>query len=300
MSSTAKRCYFGAVLWARRLAAVGGALAVAGAATAATVPSPPANATVYARQLGNDALALAVVPHGATVSLRATVLGRQGNGVAGLHVSFRLDGRTRVAKPCGAGCYVATLAGSAPHALDVTVAGHTTKPWHIALPAAWPPRDGRALVARAATTWRSLHSVTFDERLVSGINIGVRSTWRAEAPDRVAYEVRDGWAGIVIGGRRWDRAPGATTWQSSAQTRLHQPVPPWGAVANAHILGRVIHDGRRATRVSFFDSVSRAWFTIVVDDRSHRTLQLDMVTNAHFMHDVFRAFDSTPPIVPPR
>jgi hypothetical protein len=37
-----------------------------------------------------------------------------------------------------------------------------------------------------------------------------------------------------------------------------------------------------------------------VDPRTHRTLDLRMVTNAHFMHDVFRAFDSTPAIEPPR
>ncbi|HET7449709.1 MAG TPA: hypothetical protein VFJ78_03875 [Gaiellaceae bacterium] len=285
---------------ARRLVAVGGALVVAGTATAATVPSPPANATVFARQLGNDALALAVVPRASGVDLRATVLGRQGNGVTGLRVTFTVDGLKTAAAPCGAGCYRATFAAKTPRTVDVGVAGHTKAPWRVTLPAAWPPRDGSALVTRAATTWRALRSLTFDERLMSGINIGVRSTWRAQAPDRVAYQVRGGWAGIVIGGRRWDRAPGATRWQTSAQTRLHQPVPPWGAVVDAHVLGPVAHDGRRATRVSFFDPVSHAWFTIVVDDSNHRTLQLDMVTNAHFMHDVFRAFDSTPPIVPPR
>ena len=288
------------MFWTRRLAAVGGALVVAGTATAATVPSPPANATVYARQLGNDALALAVVPHRGGLDLRATILARQGNGVAGLRVSFELDGRAKTASPCGAGCYAAAFAAKAPRALDVTVAGHTTAPWHIALPAAWPPRAGGVLVARAASTWRALHSLTFDERLMSGINIGVRSTWRAQAPDRIAYQVRGGWAGVVIGARRWDRAPGASTWQTSAQTRLRQPIPPWGAVVDAHVLGPVTFSGRRATRVSFFDPVSSAWFTIVVDDANNRTLKLDMVANAHFMHDVFRAFDSTPPIVPPR
>ena len=284
----------------RRLAAVGGALLVAGTATAASAPSPPANATLFARQLGNDALALAVVPNGGRVDARATVLGRQGNGVTGLLVTFAVAGALKSAKPCGAGCYSARFNVRTPRAIDVNVGGHMRSPWHVVLPAAWPPRDGRAVVERAARTWRRLRSLTFDEQLLSGINIGVRSTWRAQAPDRIAYQVRGGWAGVVIGARRWDRAPGASTWQTSAQTRLRQPIPPWGAVVDAHVLGPVTFAGRRATRVSFFDPVSSAWFTIVVDDANHRTLQLDMVTNAHFMHDVFRAFDSTPPIVPPR
>jgi hypothetical protein len=72
------------------------------------------------------------------------------------------------------------------------------------------------------------------------------------------------------------------------------------SVTDAHVLGPVTHDGRPAVRVSFFDPGSPAWFTLVLDRATQRTLDLRMVTNAHFMHDVFRAFDSTPPIVPPR
>ena len=121
-----------------------------------------------------------------------------------------------------------------------------------------------------------------------------------QAPDRLAYQVRGGWAGVVIGTRRWDRAPGASSWTASAQTRLRQPVPSWVVVTDAHVLGAITVRGRAAVRVSFFDPVSAAWFTLVVDPKTQRTLDLNMVTNAHFMHDVFRAFDSTRPIVPPR
>ena len=48
-------------------------------ADAARFRNPPANATVYARQFGNDALALAVIPRpDNTVRVEATVVGRQG------------------------------------------------------------------------------------------------------------------------------------------------------------------------------------------------------------------------------
>jgi hypothetical protein len=304
----------GAVLSARRLPAVGAALAVCcavlgvgcgarndSAAGEPPFPAPPPDATVYSRQLGNDALALAVVPKGGTrLDVEAEVVGQQRNGVHGLDVAFSVAGKRKVAKACGDGCYRASFRPRrAPRAVDVAVAGRKGMPWHVELPAAWPPRDGKALVARAGGTWRTLDSLTFDESLASGIDAGVRSTWRIQSPDRVAYQVRGGWAGIVIGARRWDRGPGANTWQQSEQSRLTQPIPPWRRVTDAHFLGDVTYDGRPATRVSFFDPGSPAWFTLVVDRKTQRTLELDMVTNAHFMHDVFRAFDSTPAIVPP-
>jgi hypothetical protein len=273
----------------------------ASSAREAAFPSPPRNATVYARQLGNDVLALAVVPRGGTSLLvQASVVGRERIGIRGLHAVFTVAGTRRAAEPCGAGCYRASFAPAhEPRSVDVAIAGRTRPSWHVVLPAAWPPRDAGALVARAAGAWRALESLTFDERLASGVNIAVDSTWRVQAPDRIAYQVRGGWAGVVIGARRWDRAPGATRWRASAQTPLRQPVPPWVQVTRAHVLGDVTFRGRRAVRVSFFDPGTPAWFTLVVERGTNRTLELRMVTNAHFMHDVYRAFDSTPAIVAP-
>ena len=117
--------------------------------------------------------------------------------------------------------------------------------------------------------------------------------------DRLAYEVRHGGEGIVIGSRRWDRAPGSKTWQASAKTPLRQPVPFWVSVTRAHVLGNLTYARRAAVRVSFFDPDSRAWFTLVLDRRTLHTLDSRMVTNAHFMHDVYGSFNTTPAIVPP-
>ena len=71
-------------------------------------------------------------------------------------------------------------------------------------------------------------------------------------------------------------------------------------MTDAHVLGAVTFGGREAVRVSFFDPGSPAWFTLVLDRKTFRTLDSRMVTNAHFMHDVYRSFDSTPAIVAPR
>jgi hypothetical protein len=311
--SSTSRCYFGIVWWPRLLAGAVIVLAGAGAVTAdragahtatgraPSFPGPPPNATVYSRQLGDDALALAVVPErGGALLFQASVIGRQRNGVRGLHVTFTVAGKRKVASTCGPGCYRARLSPSGPpRAVDVAIAGRTKPPWHVELPAAWPARDGTALVRRAERAWRALDSLSFRETLGSGVGISLTSSWRVQAPDRIAYEVKNGWAGIVIGTRRWDRAPGKS-WQVSPQTRIHQPVPFWVSVTDAHVLGEVTLGGRRATRVSFYDPGSHAWFELVVDRKTFRTLESHMITNAHFMHDVYSGFDSTPAIVPPR
>jgi hypothetical protein len=291
-----------------RVLALAGALAVAltGAAaspaTPTSFPKPPAGATVFSRQLGADALALGVVgQRGGRVLVQASVVGRQGEGVSGRHLSFTVGGREKNATGCGPGCYRAVFvpAGS-PRSVDVTLPGRAEKPWHVVLPAVWPPPDGTRLLDRAGRAWRSLHSLTFRERLASGTGRATVSTWRIQAPDRVAYEVQRGWAGVVIGPLRWDRAPGTSTWQRSPQTPLHQPVPLWVSVTDAHVLGNLTVGARRAVQVSFFDSGSHAWFAVVLDRKTFRTLASHMVTNAHFMDDTYGSFNSTPAIVPPR
>jgi hypothetical protein len=257
---------------------------------------------VFARQLGPDALALAVVPRGRTgVELRASVIGRQGDGVDGLHVAFTVAGRRLGASSCGRGCYRALFAPArTPRWVNVAVRGRLARPWHVPLPAAWPPRDATQLLEGAGKTWRALQSLTFRESLGSGTGRVVVSTWHVQAPDRLAYQIDHGWAGVVIGARRWDRAPGAAEWQSSPQTRLRQPVPFWASVTDAHVLGSLTFAGRPAVRASFFDPKSPAWFTVVLDRKTRRTLDSQMVTNAHFMHDMYSAFNSTAPVVPPR
>jgi hypothetical protein len=265
-------------------------------------PAPPQGAVVFSRQLGSDALALGVVPGRGQVVLQASVLDGQGNGVSALDVAFAAQGRSATAEPCGPGCYRARLATSGrPPTVTLEIrGGPAATRWRVVLPAAWPPQDATELVLHAGRVWRSLHSLSFRERLASSPRLAVTSTWRIEAPDRVAYTVVGEGAGVVVGGRRWDRMPGKTTWVESPQTRLMQPLPAWVLVADAHVLGTTAVHGRPAWRISFFDPATPAWFDIALDMRTLHTLETQMVTTAHFMHDVYGAFDTTPPIVPPR
>jgi hypothetical protein len=109
--------------------------------------------------MGGDGLALGVVPQRGQVLAQVSVVGPQGNGVSGLDV--HVNGAA--ASECGSGCYRTTLAGT-PANVVVRVRSTT---WRVALPAAWPPRDARALLERAGQAWRSLHSLSFHERLAS-------------------------------------------------------------------------------------------------------------------------------------
>lgn len=265
-------------------------------------PAPPQGAVVFSRQLGSDALALGVVSRGDRLGVQASVLGGQGTGVSGLDVAFTGQGATVDAEQCGAGCYRAVLPSNGRPA-SVTVAirgGPSAVRWNVTLPKPWPPTDATALVLRAARVWRSLHSLSFHESLASSPRAAVESSWRVAAPDRVAYTVVGEGGGVIIGARRWDQRTSNGPWVESPQTRLTQPLPAWSLIADAHVLGTSTVQGRRALLVSFFDPGTPAWFEVAIDRTTMHTLQTHMITTAHFMTDTYGAFNTTPPIVPPK
>jgi len=255
-------------------------------------PVPPKGGVLYARQMGGEALALGVVPGRGTVLAQASVLSGQRQGVSGLSVS--LNGKP--AEDCGSGCYRARLT-SRPQSVTV----HVRKTnWQVHLPTPWPPRDATAIVDQATAAWRALDSLSFDEHLSSDAVHSTTSTWRVESPGKVAYSVAGGGPdGIIVGEKRWDRTTPTGKWVESRQSRVTQPVPAWTAVQDAHVLGEGVLRGRRVWRVSFFDPGTPAWFTVAIDKKTYHTLESEMITTAHFMHDVYGAFNTTPAIKAP-
>jgi copper transport protein len=262
---------------------------VAAAATPAPGPAPPRppklpprDAIVLAKEDGRLAVALAVGSGRAEV----TVVGQNATGVNGLDVSV---GGTR-ASACGSGCYRAP----APRGGDVavTVSGRTLRfrlPEH--------PRRARALVRRATAVFRSLRSVSYVERLRSRPGSSVVSRWKLQAPNRLSYTISGGPAGILIGGRRWDRSSPGGSWQESRLTPLRVPSPLWGSgTGNAHLVGA----GRSVLEVSLLNRSLPAWFTIRLDRRTLRPLSLDMTAAAHFMHHRYTSFNHPVRIAPPR
>ena len=106
---------------------------------------------------------------------------------------------------------------------------------------------------------------------------------------------------IVIGGRRWDRHPGAG-WQASEQEPPLDPLTPFwhGLVEDPTILGREVVHGRRLLRLSFAAPQIPAFFEVTIDGSDHRPRELEMIAAAHFMHHVYSDFDRPARIVPPR
>jgi hypothetical protein len=263
-------------------------------------PAPPEGAVVYSRELGGDALALAVVPEADRVIVQASVVGPEGEGVSGLDVTFGVQGSTARARSCGAGCYRAAVETvGTPTKVDLAVAGDSSTRWSVSLPTKWPPADARQEVARAERVWRGLRSLSFDETLRSSPASVVTSSWQLQAPDRLAYQVVDGASAVIVGTHRWDKAAPGKPWTRAPQPRIHQPTPPWVDVVNAHVVGQTVARGRPALVITLFDPKTPGWYRAVVDRESFRTYDVRMVATAHFMHDRFHSFDETAPIRPP-
>jgi hypothetical protein len=243
--------------------------------TSATAP-----AVVFARQDGNDGLALAVD----RTAVRVMVFDSQGQGVNGRQVSVA----GVPASSCGRGCYSAQTQarGNVPVVVD-------GRRFTFAVPRTAP--DATSLMQRATSAFRKLRSVTFVERLASSTRDHIVSTFTLEAPNRLEYQIHGGAAGIVIGTRRWDRTNGK--WTESPSTLLPQPSPVWGtAIADAHVVERL----PGTVVVSFVNPNVPAWFEVHFDARTLLPQRVDMIAAAHFMHHRYTAFNAPRRIFPPR
>ena len=257
---------------------------VAAAAVAASKGPPPlpaARMVVQGRELGEYAVALAVHDPGAEL----VVLGPDGNGVNGLSVVI---GGMR-ARSCGAGCYGAFPSPS--RRIEASVNGKSIV---FDLPARLQPAG--ALIARATRAFRGLRSVEYVERLASSPRNRVVADFTLERPNRLAYRIRGGASGIIIGARRWDRPQGGK-WEPSAQEPTSQPEPIWaGHVSNAYVLETTA----TAYVVSFLNPLGPAWFTLELDRRTMLPRTLRMTATAHFMTHRYTHFNAAPRIRPPK
>jgi hypothetical protein len=257
-------------------------------------PSPPPGAVVFARESGTSALGLAVVPGGPRPLTRVSVLNGQGTGQAGLSVSAA---GTELA-PCGAGCYQ----GHVPARLlrgkvDVELGG---RPYAFELPPTLDLRSGMGTMARATKVWRRLKTLVWHERLAASPTDALYTVYRAVAPDQLAYTISRRSSAIIIGTKRWDRPTPSAKWvESPQQPPIRQPVPFWASYATARVLGQGVVGGKPVWIVSFFDPLTPAWFEARVEKSTGRTLVLDMIAVAHFMHHVYGPFDAPFELHPP-
>ena len=269
-------------------------------AATTSFPTPPAGSLVLAQEDRDLAVGFAVSRRGSGLALQASVIG-QDKPAQGLTVSFRPSrGTATEARACGPGCYRAVIDTAAPRAVEVRISGPSRPSSTVSftLPASLATPSATAIVRRAERTWRALETLVVHDHLSSGPGTAIDTLWQFKAPSRLTYQIRNGPAAVAIGTHRWDKLPGHG-WQASEQDPIHEPVPLWQSVTNAHLLGATMLRRRAVWEVSFFDPQIPAWFTIWVDKATGRTLELRMTAQAHFMHQVYGPFNRPLTIAPP-
>ena len=266
-----------------------------------SAPGPPPGSVVLARESRELAVALAVRP-GRPLHVSTTIVGQSSRGVDGLAITLTATGgghrATGRGRPCGHGCYGATLSVAAPTRFMVKITGAgATRTVPFPVTGQWPPAKGSQFLGRATRAFRRLRSVVLSERLASVPGHSILTTWKLATPDRLEYQIHGGPAGIVIGTRRWDRAKPGARWTPSDTTLLPQPTPPWGTrISNAHVLART----PRQLTASWLDPVVPAWFVATFDRRTALPIELRMTAPAHFMRQRYLAFNRKVRIEPPK
>jgi copper transport protein len=252
---------------------------VAAAPASGPPPFPSDGELTLARQLGDRGVTIAVHHEQGRLAVTTTLFGQQGDGVDGLDV--RIAGRP--AQACGSGCYRAVVPATPLLPVRVGTASLTFR-----LPATL--KGGSSLLQRIGARYMTQTSSAFHERLASGTNQFAESNWRLQAPNKLAYSESNGAAGIVIGGRRWDRQGGGRWVGSSQSPQIPQLQLPWTrSPLDTFMLPPARIGGRPVVRVAFVDPATPAWFTVTADARTLELQQVDMVAPAHFMRDTYRA-----------
>jgi hypothetical protein len=168
------------------------------------------------------------------------------------------------------------------------------------LPATLRRPDGSAVMRRAGAVWRRLQTLVWHERLAASPTVALHTVYKAVAPDALSYTIRGHSSSIIIGRVRFDRATPTSRWMRSVQDPpVRQPVPFWAGLSDARILESAAIGGRAVWVVSFFDPRTAAWFEARVEKSTGRTLVLDMVAVAHFMHHLYGPFDAPIRLRPP-
>jgi hypothetical protein len=263
----------------------------------------PNQTVVLAGQGGDLAVGVAMTPRRSTsVALRTTVLGPAGPA-SGLQLRFLVAGdggsHAATAAPCGSGCYEADVPVAHPTRLELRIEGRgrASSTIRFTPPSQLPAPDATAIVHHAQRTIEHLRTLVVHSHLASDPTHALRTTYEIVAPDRLAYQNGDGSESVIIGDRRWDRTPGGAWVESSQLPAVRAPLPFWPtSFTNAHVL----RTGRKNWIVSFLDPATPAWFTAWIDRNTYRTVRLDMIATAHFMHDRDGPFDSAVRIEPPR
>jgi hypothetical protein len=277
------------------------------------VKSKPGTATKGQKaQVEPDVVALAVIPEANRLGLQASIVDEPtGGGADGLPIAFRLGPKAPggnsylPASPCGSGCYGAYIPGTIPPLqIAVALGANHAQEVTFPMPAKWPAPKADAIVARADTAWRKLHTLVWHDSLSDGTGVTLHTLYKVVAPNRLSFGIQggseNGEGQVIIGTLGWQRFPGQPWSKAQQRTPVHQPIPLWVSAVDAHVIGEVTDHGRPAWRITFFDPKTPGWFTADIDKQTHHTMKIQMIADYHFMHDDYGPFNAPIKITSPK
>ena len=264
------------------------------------LPRPAADQLAVATDAGMQLVGAWSSRDGGRLSGEVRVLGPDGKPS---QAPFRVLGART--EPCGPACLRFSMRATDALAVAVDEPGRSHR---VELPTRWEQgADARArrMLERAQRAMRDLDTAVERESASSGIGPGARTTYRIQAPDRMAWSTARGIETVVIGDRQWRRAPGlGPGWQEGSyggglafRTRTWFRWTPFAR--SIRLLGVERVDGRRLARLALFDEGTPVWMRIDVDLETYRVLRVRSLTPSTFTTTTLSDFDEPLDIVAP-
>lgn len=264
------------------------------------LPRPAADQLAVAADAGMQLVGAWSSRDGGRLSGEVRVLGPDGKPS---QAPFRVLGART--EPCGPACLRFSMRATDALAVAVDEPGRSHR---VELPTRWEQgADARArrMLERAQRAMRDLDTAVERESTSSGIGPGARTTYRIQAPDRMAWSTDRGIGTVVIGDRQWRRAPGlGPGWQEGSyggglafRTRTWFRWTPFAR--SIRLLGVERVDGRRLARLALFDEGTPVWMRIDVDLETDRVLRVRSLTPSTFTTTTLSDFDVPLDIVAP-
>ncbi|MGH2993455.1 MAG: copper resistance CopC/CopD family protein [Solirubrobacterales bacterium] len=268
------------------------------AATCDPCPQPRASGDELpvAEQAGSRVAAFWLRREGGQVTGRLRVLDSNERPV---DAPVELDGAEL--ESCGEGCWRFAVADPRTRLVaHIEDQGATRR---VAVPSRWQTQAttrAKRLLSRAQRAMRALRTVRMEETLTSGIRgFSVDTSYRFEAPDRMAYRTSSGSRTVAIGKRGYSSSDGRPfrRRQFGADGFRLDTFFRWTAYGRSV---RWLGANRRVARIALYDEATPLWYRLTIDRRTDRILRERMITGGHFMTRRYFGFDRPLVITRPR
>lgn len=163
-------------------------------------------------------------------------------------------------------------------------------------------RDARALIREIQARMQALRSLRADEKIAVNATIGTQTAFESRSPDRLSFGAANGAAGVIIGRRRWSRAPASAEWIGpTVDFERYRTKDSFDWVANARFVWLLDSPKDSQTiRVALMNPAEPVWYELQVDRKSKLVIREKMTSPGHFMKTRYFDFNSPITIVPPR